>query len=43
MFLLFYSFSFLVELGSLVVSQSRRHQVSKLTHGKHGVWCTVRG
>lgn len=35
--------SFLVELGSLVVSQSRRHQVSKLTHGKHGVWCTVRG
>jgi len=35
--------SCLVELGSLVVSNSRRHQVSKLTHGKHGVWCTVRG
>ncbi|XP_078381614.1 uncharacterized protein LOC144664361 isoform X2 [Oculina patagonica] len=35
--------SFLVELGSLVVSNSRRHQVSKLTHGKHGVWCAVRG
>ncbi|KAM7451092.1 hypothetical protein ABFA07_001163 [Porites harrisoni] len=35
--------NFLVELGSLVVSDSRRHQVSKLTHGKHGVWCTVRG
>lgn len=35
--------SCLVELGSLVVSNSRRHQVSKLTPGKHGVWCTVRG
>ncbi|XP_068694929.1 uncharacterized protein [Montipora foliosa] len=33
----------LLELGSIMVSNSRRHQVSKLTHSKHGVWCTVRG
>ncbi|KAK2567207.1 TBC1 domain family member 2B [Acropora cervicornis] len=31
------------ELGSLMVSNSRRHQVSKLTHSKHGVWGTIRG
>lgn len=35
--------SSLGELGSLIISNSRRHQVSKLTHGKHGVWCSVRG
>lgn len=40
---LFLFTSSLGELGSLVVSNSRRHQVSKLTHGKHGVWCSVRG